>query len=61
MPRVATASKQKNRKFKGSKRGNKKAYTSEKSKTKAAIGKSKAIKKLSKVQRIKDQKGKKSS
>lgn len=56
MPRVATATKQKNRKFKGSKRGNKKVYTSQKSRIKAAVGKSKAIKKLSKINRIKEYK-----
>jgi hypothetical protein len=54
MPRVATNSKQKNKRFKGSSKGTKKAHTKT-TKTKG-INKFKAAPKISKVERIKIQK-----
>ena len=58
MPRVASNHKQKNKKFKGAGKSKKQAFVKEKGKTKA-IAKTKNTKRLTKIQRIKDQKDKK--
>lgn len=58
MPRVVSNHKQKNKKFKGTGKSKKQAFVKEKGKTKA-IAKSKAQTKINKIQRIKDQKQKK--
>lgn len=58
MPRVVSNHKQKNKRFKGAGKSKKQAFVKEKGKTKA-IAKSRATKKLTKIQRIRDLKDKK--
>lgn len=58
MPRVASANKQKNKKFKGSSKNKGKAMIKDKPKTKG-IAKLRGPKRASKIQRIKDEKEKK--